>query len=158
MPYVKAQPPGTYEHRGRWCNWCGGLASFYRGYKKAEPFRCTACDRQENVAARVLIESPFAGDRVRNLAYLKAAIKDCLGRTEAPFASHGFYPLVLDDDVPEERALGIEAGLVWGEAADLTVVYTDLGISTGMTIGIERAKARNRPVEFRTLPEWENGH
>ena len=105
----------------------------------------------------VLIESPFAGDVERNLAYLRAAMRDCLLRGEAPFASHALYtqPGVLDDDKAEERALGIEAGLAWGARADATVVYVDRGISSGMQQGIARAHAEGRPVERRTLPGWE---
>ena len=105
---------------------------------------------------RVLIESPFAGDVERNVRYLRAALRDCLMRGEAPFASHGLYTLpgVLDDTDPLERELGIEAGLTWGQAADLTAVYTDLGISEGMRRGIRRAFEEGRPVAYRSLTEW----
>jgi hypothetical protein len=100
---------------------------------------------------RVLIESPFAGDMTRNVAYAWKCVRDSLARGEAPLASHLFYTCVLDDTVPAERELGIEAGLVWGEAADLTAVYTDLGISAGVTRGIEAATGRGRLVEYRSL-------
>jgi hypothetical protein len=109
---------------------------------------------------RVLVESPFAGTTpeltARNVAYARAAMRDCFLRGEAPFASHLLYTQdgILDDTIPEERALGIEAGLLWGGLAEKTVVYTDLGISRGMTYGIERAKAEGRPIEYRSLPEW----
>lgn len=103
---------------------------------------------------RVVIESPFAGDVERNVAYLHAAIRDCLARGEAPYASHGFFPGALDDDVPEQRALGIEAGLVWGEVAELVAVYRDLGISAGMRLGIERHTERGIEIEYRSLPGW----
>lgn len=78
-------------------------------------------------------------------------MRDSLKRGEAPFASHRLYPGILDDDVPAERRLGIEAGLAWGQCADATVVYEDLGISPGMALGIERARAEGRPVEHRRL-------
>lgn len=102
---------------------------------------------------RVIIESPFAGDRARHIAYARACLADCLRRGEAPLASHLLYtqPGVLDDDDPAERALGIEAGLVWGALAEATVVYEDLGVSRGMQLGIERAHAEGRPVERRRL-------
>ncbi len=102
----------------------------------------------------VLIESPYAGDIEANLAYLHAAMRDCLFRGEAPFASHALYTLsgVLDDTIPEEREVGIQAGLAWGLAAARTVVYTDRGISRGMQQGIDDAKRVGRPVEFRSLP------
>ena len=91
----------------------------------------------------VVLESPYAGNVERNLAYCRAAMHDCLRRGEAPFPSHALYtqPGVLDDTIPEERALGIEAGLQIGERMDATVVYVDLGISSGMDKGIARAIA-----------------
>jgi hypothetical protein len=105
----------------------------------------------------VLIESPLAGDVERNRRYARAAMRDCLKRGESPYASHLLFAQegILDDLVPEERELGIEAGLCWGAKADATVVYADLGHSRGMQLGIERALAQGRPVEVRTLGgEW----
>lgn len=101
----------------------------------------------------VIVESPYAGDVDRNLAYARRALRDCLLRGEAPLASHLLYtqPGVLDDDVPAERTLGIEGGLSWGAVAELTVVYADLGWSAGMRLGVERAKQEGRPVEIRYL-------
>jgi hypothetical protein len=101
----------------------------------------------------VVLESPYAGDVVANETYARAAMRDCLLRGEAPIASHLLYtqPGVLDDQIPEERMLGINAGLVWGRYAETTVVYTDRGISRGMQYGIERAEHEGRPVEFRAL-------
>ncbi len=101
----------------------------------------------------VVIESPYAGNVSRNVRYARACVRDCLARGEAPYASHLFYtqPDVLDDTIPEQRALGIEAGLAWGECALATVVYTDLGWSTGMRYGVKRAEAMFRPVEYRKL-------
>lgn len=107
---------------------------------------------------RVVLESPFAGDVARNLHYLRACMRDCLLRGEAPFASHGLYtqPGVLDDDNRMDRGLGMDAGFAWGELADATVVYNDLGVTPGMEEGILRAGARGRPVDIRALgPDWE---
>lgn len=103
---------------------------------------------------RVIIESPFKGEYARNRAYLLLCIKDSLDRGEAPFASHLFYTEVLDDRDPASRALGIGAGLAWGAAADLVAVYSDLGISEGMKLGIQRHVDAGRVVEYRSLPGW----
>ncbi len=105
----------------------------------------------------VIVESPFAGDVEANTTYLRACLRDCLLRGEAPFASHAIYTLpgVLDDLLPDERALGIAAGFAWKDLAAKTVVYTDLGTSPGMQAGIERARARGQEVEVRILgPGW----
>ncbi len=101
----------------------------------------------------VIVESPFAGLVERNRTYLAMALRDCLKRGEAPFASHGLYtmPGALRDDVPEERQLGIAAGLEWGLKADATIVYRDFGITPGMQQGINAAREARRPVIFRTI-------
>lgn len=112
---------------------------------------------------RVIIESPYAGNVEVNLRYLRACLHDSLMRGEAPFASHGLYtqPGVLDDDKPDEREAGIVAGFAWRSAAELTVVYDDLGITRGMRYGIKHAQREGVPIEYRKLgadwdstPEW----
>ena len=127
--------------------------------RKLEAFLAGAASKHEPVRLRrVIVESPYkSGDVRMNEAYARRAMADCLRRGEAPFASHLLYtqPGVLRDEVDEERSLGIEAGLVWGAGADATVVYEDLGISGGMRMGIDRAKAEGRPVEMRRLPPAE---
>ncbi len=105
---------------------------------------------------RVVIESPYAGDVEKNLRYLRAAMRDCALRGESPYASHALLTQegVLDDNDPAERLLGIELGFAWRDAADVTVVYTDLGMSGGMKYGIADAEKKGRPIEYRTLEGW----
>lgn len=105
----------------------------------------------------VIIESPYAGDVKKNEKYAREAMRDCLLRGEAPYASHLLYtqPGVLDDNIPDERTLGIEAGFEFRALAAKTVVYKDLGYSRGMILGIENSKKRGIPVEERTLCGWE---
>lgn len=114
----------------------------------------------------VILESPFKPtgrgglnrtvELMENTAYVRAAMRDCLKCGEAPFASHALYTLdgVLDDNIPEERKLGMRAGFAWGERAEATVVYVDLGVTEGMELGIARAEKAGRPVERRTLRGW----
>ncbi len=99
----------------------------------------------------VLIESPYAGDVEKNTEYARSCVKHSLSLGEAPFASHLFYTQILDDKNRKERSKGIEAGLAWGQKAELTAVYTDLGISEGMKIGIERAKKQGREIVYRNI-------
>lgn len=102
---------------------------------------------------RVVLESPFSGDVEGNLTYVRACMRDCLMRGEAPFASHALYtqPGILDDEIEVERIYGINAGHAWMHGAQAVVVYTDRGISVGMQQGINSAKINGLPVEYRRL-------
>ena len=104
---------------------------------------------------RVIIESPYAGDVDRNIEYAREAMRDSILRSEAPIASHLLYtqPGILDDNVPEERALGIEAGLAWLPVADAHVFYTGLGWSRGMRAAYDRAIKIGARVEIREMAE-----
>ncbi len=108
-------------------------------------------------AKLVVIESPFAGDVEKHLRYARACMRDSLMRGEYPIASHLLYTQdgILDDTQPSDRQLGIHAGLAWGKYADITAVYMDCGISKGMDYSIAAAHKVNRPVEYRTLDEWQ---
>lgn len=106
---------------------------------------------------RVIIESPFGNDDPRiveeNVHYARRAIRDSLSRGEAPIASHLLYTQdgILDDNKPDERQWGIDAGLAWHAGAQATVVYTDRGISKGMKYGIACAELLGTTVEYRQI-------
>lgn len=102
---------------------------------------------------RVVLESPFAGNIERNIAYAKLCVRDCLLRGEAPIASHLLFtqPGLLDDNVPEQRKLGIGAGHAWTKVADAVVVYMDFGVSKGMVAGEEVALNMHTKIEYRQL-------
>jgi len=106
-----------------------------------------------NTLKLVIIESPYAGNIPANLEYARRCMHDSFLRGEAPFASHLLYtqPGVLVDEIPAERQLGINAGLLWGSKAEATVVYVDKGFSSGMRYGIRNAISTGRPVQFRSL-------
>ncbi len=110
----------------------------------------------------VIVESPFAGPDEetvqRNVRYARACMRFCLVQDVAPYASHLLYtqPGVFDDDDPDERTKGINAGLAIGDKMDETWVFEDLGISRGMEYGIQRAKDNNRPLRtFKLGADWE---
>lgn len=102
---------------------------------------------------RVILESPYQGDVDRNVQYARAAVRDSLMRGEAPIASHLLYTQddILDDTIPSERQLGIDAGHAWMEAAEAVVFYVDLGMSKGMGVAILRAKEMGKPCEERWI-------
>ena len=108
---------------------------------------------------QVILESPYAGkskeELNRNTRYAVNCLRDSIRRGEAPMASHVLYANsgVLDDDNAKERQQGIEAGLAWGRHAKRWVVYTDLGVTEGMRLGIGFARAMGIPIEERSLKE-----
>lgn len=113
----------------------------------------------------VIVESPFMGKpgvtgngpgtTAFNLKYARAAIRDCILRGEAPFASHLLYTQegVLRDEIHEERELGMGLGWHVMRRSNYIVVYTDLGFSSGMIRGVQAAIAAGRPARMRSLKD-----
>lgn len=105
----------------------------------------------------VILESPYAAATssgvAANVEYARRAVRDSLARGEAPIASHLLYtqPGILNDEIPSERAQGIDAGLAWRAVAQGSVVYADHGITRGMKYGIASARAAGLAVEIRYL-------
>lgn len=102
---------------------------------------------------KVIIESPYAGDVEVNVRYARKCVKHSLSLGEAPIASHLLYTQegILDDDNPEERKLGINAGLAWLDVAELHVFYADLGWSKGMEAAWNKSLIEARSVEIRYI-------
>jgi len=98
----------------------------------------------------VVIESPFEGGTAReaaNVEYAKRCMNDALRRNEAPFLSHLIYPHSLDDTIPEQRELGIQAGHAVAARMEIWAIYLDRGVTRGMLQGIDAAvTAGFRPV------------
>lgn len=100
---------------------------------------------------RVIIESPYAGDVRRNTAYARRAMLHSLRLGEAPFVSHLNYTQVLDDTHPEEREMGIEAGLAWRRGASYAVFYLDFDWSPGMRRAHVLYEEEGFPYELRYI-------
>lgn len=102
---------------------------------------------------RVILESPYAGDVKRNIEYARLCVHDSLLRNEAPIASHLLYTQkgILDDNIQEERMLGIDAGLAWKDVAELHVFYIDYGYSSGMEYAKKYATENNIAIEERKI-------
>lgn len=113
---------------------------------------------------RVAIESPFGRNLdgsqctpeqyARNLRYLTRALQHSIAMgDEAPYASHRFYPGLLDDTNAEQRRLGMKMGLLWSEAAEMVAVYQDHGITDGMQKALIQHRERGIPIVFRSIGE-----
>jgi len=103
----------------------------------------------------VILESPYAGDVEANVAYARTCMADSLKCGEAPIASHLLYtqPGILDDTIPEERALGIAAGLEWRRVADYAVFYADRGWSSGMIAARTKYDLEGFSYEIREIKD-----
>lgn len=99
----------------------------------------------------VVIESPYAGDVVGNLAYLNRCIRECALRGDSPYASHLMLTTALDDNEPDERALGIELGLAFRRAVDMRIFYINLGWSHGMLAAVSLYRRERLPYEVRRI-------
>ena len=98
----------------------------------------------------VILESPYAGDVEKNEKYGRECLRDSLLRGESPIASHLLYtqPGVLNDLIPVERTLGINAGLAWKKVATKHVFYIDHGMSKGMKYA---EKSSILKIEYRFI-------
>ena len=89
------------------------------------------------------------------------SVRDSLLRGEAADRQPPLYtqPGVLKTTRPDERQLGIEAGLHWRLVAEASVVYQDLGIAPGMRRGIQAARAAGirSSIETSRPSERKNG-
>ncbi len=102
---------------------------------------------------RVILESPYAGEITRNVKYARECVRDSLSRGEAPIASHLLYTQegILRDEIPEERQLGIDAGLAWKQVAEKHVFYIDYGYTSGMEYAKQYATDNDIPIEERKI-------
>lgn len=99
----------------------------------------------------MIVESPYKGFVIRNEAYGKMVLLDCVRRGESPYASHLILTQCLDDTNAAERMVGIQAGFVWRIVADFTAFYCDFGFSDGMTEAFKLCVEKKYPFEIRTL-------
>ena len=106
-----------------------------------------------NEWTRTILESPYSGNVERNRLYAVQCLQDMLKRGEAPFASHLLYPKGFLEYSTENRDAGMRAAFAWTPVAQQVIVYTDLGLSSGMIRGIARAEGLELPVIRRKLGE-----
>lgn len=95
---------------------------------------------------RVYICSPLGGDVAAHIQQVKRYTLYVLKCGMAPVVPH-FYALVLDDNIPEERELGRQAGksLLW--LCDEIWVFGET-VSEGMEEEIRFCKNLNLPVRY----------
>ena len=92
---------------------------------------------------------------VTNISYARAATRHSFFLGEHPFTPHLLYTQegILQDAIPEDRALGLSAGKAWLKRAERLAVYKDFGISEGMREEITLAHKIGLEIVFRYLPK-----
>ena len=103
----------------------------------------------------VYICSPLGGDVPGNIERAKQYAHYALTCGTAPVVPH-FYALILDDNDPQERKLGLGAGLAVLESCDELWVFGER-ISKGMQGEIEAATERGIPVQRFSFGEIQFG-
>ena len=84
--------------------------------------------------------SPYRGDTERNVKYAQELTRRAVCTSHIPITPHLYITQALDDRNPEERALGMEAGLHLLEPCECIMIGGRYGISEGMRHEIERAR------------------
>ena len=97
----------------------------------------------------VFICSPFVGDTEHNTQNAKKYLKFAVDKGAIPFAPHLLYPLVLDENDPSQRELGMFFGMTWLDKCDELWVFGS-HLSTGMVAEIDKAKRRPIPIRYFT--------
>lgn len=109
---------------------------------------------------RVIIESPYGSPDLavvqENINYARCCVRNRVLSGDAPIASHLLFtqPNILDDMDPNERALGIAAGLAWFPVADAQIFFVDRGWSRGMLAALDMnltLKGQHPKIEIRAL-------
>jgi len=98
----------------------------------------------------IFVSSPYRGDVSRNLAVARAAAKQVFDAGHVPVVPHLYIPLVLDDDIPEERDQGIAAALKLLSACDEMWLFGEP--TQGMAMELEEARRLDLPVHEKAPP------
>lgn len=118
----------------------------------------TAAEALKNVAREekakglkpcVFICSPYAGDVKRNTEKAKQYMKFAVEKGVIPCVPHLLYPLVLDENDPAQRKLGLSFGLVWLSMCDELWVFGGT-VSSGMQMEVDKARQCHIPIKYFT--------
>ncbi len=111
------------------------------------------------MSTKSILESPFSNSNAvifnENYYYLcMCARKMMIDDDHSPLFFHALYTQFLNDDVQEERNIGLYRSFNWHTHGDAKVYAIDRGISKGMILGAEDAIEKGMPILFYTaLPE-----
>ena len=91
--------------------------------------------------------SPYRGDVERNVSKAQGYCRFAIGQGVIPVTPHIYFTQFLDDDIPEERKVGMRMGLMMLERCDELWVF-GARISEGMKSEIRAAEQLGTPVLY----------
>ena len=95
---------------------------------------------------KIYVASKYAGDVDANVTAAITYCRRVIDEGHMPVASHLLYPQILNDNIPEERELGMLFGLALLAACDEVWVFGEL--SPGVVREIEEARRLNKRLKF----------
>jgi hypothetical protein len=110
---------------------------------------------------RVFVCSPLRAGRGRtvedNFALARRLCRAAVASGCAPIAPHLLFTQFLDDDVHDERVVGMAAGVAWIDACEAVWVYAENleDCSEGMRAEVTVALGIGKPVLYRPTA-WRN--
>lgn len=90
--------------------------------------------------------SPYRGDKERNMTYVRELLTYAINAGYVPIAPHLLYTQVLNDDVPEERKIGINLCEELIRKSDIVIIGKKYGLSLGMKREIILAKKLGKRI------------
>lgn len=125
----------------------------HEGYYDPTAYEALSAIETEERRARfrpvVYVCSPFSGDPAGNAEKARRYCRFAVDNGYAPFAPHLFFPQFLDDDIPEERELGLFMAIIMlTKCAELWVFGEQ--ITRGMAQEIRKADSRGMIIRYFT--------
>ena len=93
----------------------------------------------------IYVASPYAGEVRENVKNARRYCKFVMDEGHIPYAPHLLFTQFLDDDIPTERALGLDLGLQMIYRCDELWAFGD--ISSGMQKEVLRALNLDKPIK-----------
>ena len=96
----------------------------------------------------IYVCSPYRGDVAANVAFAKRCCLDVIHAGEVPFAPHIYFTQFLNDDIPQERELGIKCGLEILALCSAIWIFGEK-ITEGMCVEIDYAERHGVDVVYK---------
>ena len=97
---------------------------------------------------KIYVVSAYAGEVEKNVANAIGYCKYVMSKGYMPLASHLYFTRLTDDNIPEERRMGLNMGLELLAMCEEAWVFYDNRISSGMAGEIAEAQKLGLPIRY----------